>query len=310
MHENNHLTNTLNTVRVCKALRDKDAVDFTKSIILKHYQHFFDKEVAESMLDATFATLSEGQSNGINIINLKSDIKELAEKFFNENSDWFFSKYSEYKTKLKPNYYFSKVESEIEGKKVLDFGCGKGFMASYLHEKNFNVVAADVVDYREIEHTHIPFVKINEIHDVSKIFDVDTTLVITVLHHISNENLRSTLENLSKITKKLIIIEDVVDVYQLKNSEMISNNFTEEETKLVNLNEESKKNTIILMDFYGNIIIQGLTQINLPFEFKKTNEWSKILQECGFSDVKITPIGFPDISFHGYYQVMISCSTK
>lgn len=71
----------------------------------------------------------------------------------------------------------------------------------------------------------------------------------------------------------------------------------------------SRVNAINLADFYGNVVVQGLINMNLPFTFKTCDAWRNILASCDFDVKTISPVGFPEVSFHGFYQVKIVCDS-
>ncbi len=179
-------------------------------------------------------------------------------------------------------------------------------MSNYLKNNGFDIVSTDIIDYREICRKDIPFIKIEHTDKISKkIPKHDTSLLITVLHHISKRNVIGTLKELSKITKRLIIVEDIWDssyINQQKNTKNI--------VEFLKLSEKSKENAIKIMDFYGNVITQGLIEMNLPFQFKSTNEWKDILQKSGFSIKNVEFINLPKVSFHGFFQVKMVCDSN
>ena len=301
-------TDTLYMANLCKIIRDVDAINFVKKIIISNYKQFFKEDQSEILLiDKTFKLLADSQANGISISNLKQSIDFTFKNIYSsENMPNIFKKYNQYKSLLKPKYYYSLIKKDIIGKNILDFGTGKGHMYKFLFNNGFNSISADVIDYREIDDINIPFIKVNGTNDISsKIPSHDTSLLITVLHHISEEHVINSLKKLSKISKRLIIIEDVWDSSYISEQKKTKN--IEEFLKL---SETAKEDSIKLMDFYGNVVTQGLTNMNLPFQFKSIKEWKEILHKSGFSIKSIEFIGLPKVSFHGFFQVKIVCDTK
>lgn len=304
---NNIFSSTLNGIKLCKIIRNDEAVNFVKKIITYNYKKILkDSQDEISCVEEAFTTLKNGQSKKISISNLKNDISFISKNIYSDkNIPEIFKKYEKYKAVLKPKYYFSLIKNDILGNKILDFGTGKGYMSEFLFDNSYNSISADVIDYRETNNKNINFIKINNIKDISsKIPSHDTSLLITVLHHISGSYIVKTLKELSKISKRLIIIEDVWDSSFIEMQPKIKSI-----NEFLKLSEKSKEDSIKLMDFYGNIVTQGLTKMNLPFQFKNIEEWKNILQSSGFSVRSIEFIGLPKVSFHGFFQVKIVCDS-
>ncbi|MBU0974595.1 class I SAM-dependent methyltransferase [Patescibacteria group bacterium] len=311
LYSENILSNTINAIKLCKILRNKEAVVFVKKLIVTHYKKNFSEY--KPMILATDKALDElikGQINKTSIAKLKKSMNLISEYIYTtKNIPKFFKKYNLYKSSLKPKYYFSIIEKDIVGNKIIDFGTGKGYMSRYLFNQGFNVISADILDYRETNKNYIPFIKINYTDEISdKIPLQDTSLLLTVLHHISQKNIPDTLQELSKITKRLIIIEDIWDSSYIDENKKLLNN-SNNIKEFLKLSAKTKKDSIELMDFYGNVVTQGLIKMNLPFQFKSVESWKKILHESGFSVNNVEFIGLPQISFHGFFQIKIVCDS-
>lgn len=299
-----NLTNALNLIKVCAALRDPLAVNFVIEEIKHHYKNIFKSKKIYNHTEDIFYILRKSQIDRINITKLQKKIKEISSSdSFKTTNPIFFNEYFDYKRNKKPKYYFNLVKKDVLGSKILDFGCGKGFNAQYFSNQGYNVIGADVVGY--IEAGDVKFIKIRKISDISKIPETDTTLLFTVLHHIDKQNISKILLTLNKISNRLIIIEDTYDLEYFSDRILTDEN----SKKLLKLSEKSREHAIQLTDFYGNVISQNLTKINLSFQFKKVSEWKTILQEAGFKNIKVTPLGFPKVSFHGFFQIKIVCDS-
>ncbi|MCB9813649.1 MAG: hypothetical protein H6772_04555 [Pseudomonadales bacterium] len=310
-HSETILTDVVNSINLCKLLRNENVIEFVKYVITEHYHCIFSSNKYSSILiDQTFKILQESQQKNLSIINLKNSINFISKNIYSKNkAEEFYKEYDLYKSFLKPNYYYSIIKNDIIGEKILDFGSGKGYMSKLILDKGFKIISSDVLDYREIKQSSIPFIKINSSSDISKrIIKNDTSILITVLHHISKSNLINTITELSKISKRLIIIEDVFDSKYIKKNNLNKNKKITEQ--FLNLSPKSQMESVMLMDFYGNIVTQGLTKMNLPFQFKSVSEWKFLLNKCGFKNIKIEYIGLPKISFHGFFQIKIVCDSK
>ena len=98
--------------------------------------------------------------------------------------------------------------------RILDFGAGSGMLNSIVNELGFhNLVSVDIdgVDFygdreqfRYYDGMHLPL----------KAGAVDATIILSVLHHIPPGVCSELLHQLSKITRKLLVIEDCWDTVQ------------------------------------------------------------------------------------------------
>ena len=295
--------------RICSALTDFTATEFVRKVFIKNYSNFFEENYAKKIINETFFRLTQSQKPKASIEMLESTLELLSKKIYrNKDNHQFFKTYSEYKSSLKPAYYYSVVSQNIIGNKVLDFGSGKGYLSKKFLEHKFTITSTDILNYSEVDSKQIPFIKLSSIDNISsRIHEIDTTIALTVLHHIAENQLSTVLRSLSKVTKRLIIIEDIVNP-EFFNNEQGSQSFPMNE--FLKLSPESRLNAVIITDFYGNVVTQNLRSMNLPFSFKTMEAWIEILTQNGFTVSSSEEIGFPKISFHGFYQAKIICDSN
>ncbi|PIY80608.1 MAG: hypothetical protein COY80_02035 [Candidatus Pacebacteria bacterium CG_4_10_14_0_8_um_filter_42_14] len=293
--------------RISRCVADPAAIVLLKEIFIDHYCNFFDKEFSKHVISNSFNILSSSQASGTDIPKLKDAMTKVSKLFYSKNDNSIFSKkYVLYKKLLKPKYYFEMTEKNFLGKRILDFGCGKGHFSNYSYSHGYTAIDADVLDYNEVHRQEIPFVQLRTTSDISKKIDtVDTTVCLTVLHHIEKEKIGDVLSKISLISRRLIVIEDVIDIETFKDK-----GITKLEKKMASLPEESRSCAVVLADFYGNVVAQGLSKMSLPFNFRTSGEWEKLLIKNGYSIKSVTPIGFPSVSFHGFFQVKIVCDSN
>ncbi|MEO9964836.1 MAG: class I SAM-dependent methyltransferase [Reichenbachiella sp.] len=119
-------------------------------------------------------------------MNLKKLVMRLWEKDTSRKLSWI-------------NQYLSRRD------RILDIGCGPCFLVSALLNKGFEVTPIDVQNlsaYQQIKPIiyngrDLPFEKDS----------YDVALLLTVLHHI--RDVRATIREAKRVSKKIIIIEDV-----------------------------------------------------------------------------------------------------
>src|SRR5262249_10074483 len=128
-------------------------------------------------------------------------------------SFWFNEIYHRYKTKTKPETDFQQLKKLLPGERVLDYGCGSGYLAARLARGGDKVFTADVLDYRYKEAKSLPFVGMTSPTDIPYADDsVDVALVQAVLHHINPADLPLVLRRLGKVARFALIKEDTYGV--------------------------------------------------------------------------------------------------
>src|ERR1700690_3539649 len=198
---------------VAGALRSPTVVDFVRSSVKAGYLEFFGAYSDEvcGMVDDAFDRLSQSQSARVDPERLVNVTSELLEDTFRKSdpSFWFNRIYHQYKTQTKPEAYFHRLQKLLPGQRVLDYGCGSGYLAARLARGGYTVFTTDVLDYRYAEARHLPFVQMASATDISYPDDsVDVALVLAVLHHINPDDLPGVIERLRKIARYAVIKED------------------------------------------------------------------------------------------------------
>jgi 2-polyprenyl-3-methyl-5-hydroxy-6-metoxy-1,4-benzoquinol methylase len=158
---------------------------------------------------------------------------------------------------------FSQIQNYIEGKDIIDIGCGTGHLSKILKDEGYDIVAIDIknrIQVRDIE----PIVY-DGLHVPSLDNAYDVALLMTVLHHTSNPF--AIIEEALRVAKRVIIIEDIYDTV-----------FEKYKTFLLD--------SIFNFEFFTH-----------PHSNKKDNEWRKYFNDNNmkliYSDYWITktPIG-------------------
>lgn len=301
---------TLRTV--CRALRSQEVVEFVHGSVEAGYEEYFvnHRGKVARLLDSAFAELADSQRDGIDPGGLASVTSRLLQESFSkgDSSHWFNAGYHHYKTKIKPEIDLQQLRPLIAGKRVLDYGCGSGYFAARLARDGYDVLTADVLDYRYEGAKRLPFVRMNSASEVPFANEsVDTAVIQAVLHHIGPKDLPRVLRGLRSIAGRLLIKEDT---YQLAPD---LPGFAETVaaqpllTRFVRMSPQAQWQSIALIDYFGNAIAQGIPEMNMPFEFKTVDQWRAILESNGFRVERVVLKGFEPGRMHKSCHVWLIC---
>jgi SAM-dependent methyltransferase len=297
-----------NPKQFCQILNNKKVVDFVKSLIIHNYLNFFDDEKKINLLvDQAFHHLTKTQQSKCDIEKIEKIANFISRKIFKKDDEnfWFNKGYQRYKAILKPNNQLETVEPYLNAKKILDFGCGRGYLANSLLLSGYHVCCTDVLDRRTDDVKHLLFRKMADPTVIPfEDNEVDIAIVSTVLHHIHNAYLPSLISELCRVSKRLIIIEDLP---YIENSDFNDTAFNGDINykRFRKLTEIERVQSCQLMDFFGNVIAQGVLEMNFPFEFKSVNEWVSTFSIYGFNLDKVDFLGFSDNDMHSFFKVVM-----
>ncbi|MGH9546753.1 MAG: class I SAM-dependent methyltransferase [Terriglobales bacterium] len=297
---------------VAGALRSPTVVDFVKSSVKAGYQEFFSAYRVEvcAMVDHTFDRLWRSQSDGADPDRLVETTSALLQDTFRKSdpSFWFNRIYHQYKTQIKPESDFERLQDLLPGKRVLDYGCGSGYLAARLAKGGYQVLTTDVLDYRYPEARHLPFVRMASATDISYPDDsVDVALVLAVLHHIDPKDLPGVLQRLGEISKFALIKEDTYGLPDQIEGLRESLGTQPLLRTFAGMTLDLQRQVLVLIDFFANAIAQGIPEMNMPFEFKTVTEWERVLLESGFRVNKSLVVGFEPGRMHKSCHVWLVC---
>jgi SAM-dependent methyltransferase len=297
---------------VADALRNPAVVEFVSATTKAGYREFFDaaNDQVCAMVDSTFERLAHSQQGGINAGKLVEVTSELLERTFckADPSFWFNQVYHRYKTQTKPETDFQHLQKLLPGKRVLDYGCGSGYLASRLAKGGYEVFTADVLDYRYEEARRLPFVQMTSPTDIPYADDgVDVALVQAVLHHINPDDLPRVLRRLGKVARYALIKEDSYGVPE--RMEGLSEKLKSQPLLrwFVAMPLAVQHQVLVLIDFFSNAVAQGLPEMNMPFEFKTVTEWQQVLPDNGFIINKTILAGFEPGRMHMSCHIWLLC---
>ncbi|WP_165827874.1 class I SAM-dependent methyltransferase [Mycobacterium colombiense] len=277
------------------------ALNFTLTVLERSYKsHFpeYSSHVRSTLEDAHKYLLAA--ANGC---ELYQAAEEVHERFFTSEGDgsWFSEGYSAYKSQRKPVQDFNNFADAISGSTVLDFGSGRGHLAALIAGAGFDCYTTDVMDYRGADAAHLPFRQMASPVDVPYADDTfDSAIVKTVLHHVDEPHLIPLLINLRRVARRLIIEEDTYAVPARPQG------VAEEQIELIEFNkldERDQFQALVLIDFFGNAVAQGLVDMNFGCQFKRVSEWQSIFNSLGFRVVETDIVGFRPGNIHKACQV-------
>lgn len=297
---------------VADALRKPRVVEFVRASVKAGYLEFFGAHSDQvcRMVDDAFDRLSQSQSDGVDSDQLVEATSALLDDTFRKSdpSFWFNRIYHHYKTQTKPENDFQRLQKLLPGKRVLDYGCGSGYLAARLARGGYKVFTTDVLDYRYPEARHLPFVQMASATDISYPDDsVDVALVLAVLHHINPDDLPRVMQRLRKIARYALIKEDT---YGLPDqAEGLAESLTTQPLlrAFVSMTLAVQQQVLVLIDFFANAIAQGLPEMNMPFEFKTVTAWEQVLLNNGFRVNQSLVAGFEPGRMHKSCHVWLVC---
>jgi len=206
---------------------------------------------------------------------------------------WFTQAYRHYKRDVKPLMRFSQIAPQLMGRRILDFGAGDGALANLLHRLGYQVTLTDVLDYRNTDAQALPFVPMIE-PGIVPFADgsFDTALVLLTLHHIDPANLSSVLSGLRRVARRVVVEEEC---YALPSNLVGMNAALAHDALLgefVAMTPSDQLDYLMLLDYFGNVVVGGLQQINLPFQFKTVDDWQAVFAKHGLVMVQALLLGF------------------
>ncbi len=276
------------------------------------YLEFFGAYSGEvcRLVDRSFDELARSQSDGVDPGRLVEVTSALLRDTFKKSdpSFWFNRVYHQYKTQAKPEADFQRLQKLLPGKRVLDYGCGSGYLAARLARGGYTVFTTDVLDYRYPEARHLPFVQMAAPTDIAYPDDsVDVALVLAVLHHINPEDLPRVIQKLGKIATYALIKEDTYGLSD--HGEGLADSLATQSLLRVftGMTPEAQVQVLVLIDFFANAIAQGIPEMNMPFEFKTVSGWEQVLRQNGFRVNRTVVAGFEPGLMHKSCHVWLVC---
>jgi 2-polyprenyl-3-methyl-5-hydroxy-6-metoxy-1,4-benzoquinol methylase len=281
--------------QINKVLRNKPIYNFFKKTITDGYLDNANghKSEMERLLKEAFSYIEKSIDEGTDINEV---IKTLSDEIFktNDSNFWFTNLYSTFKKEIKPIGILNLYEEYLVGKKILNVGCGDGIYSKFFAEHGYEVSMTDVMDFRDKSTYTIPFrqmtiPRIIPYEDKS----VDTTVILSVLHHANVEDVEHILREAKRVSKKRIIVEEESFGIQENESEFEEKIESDKRLKeFIAKSDDEQIQYMKLLDYFSNVVIMRVPDMNFPFGYKTINQWRQLFSKAGFKTVKTILIGF------------------
>jgi len=226
--------------------------------------------------------LKEALNGDMNAFNLKINaiVKEVFKK--DDETFWFNRFTHQYRSEVKIQMEYDKITPYLIGKKIVDIGSGSGRLPAKLAENGYEVYTADIIDYRADIAKNLPFSLINN-ECVTPYPDkvADSSLIILSFHHMDEKIMNQTLEEAKRLSKRLIVKEDV---YGIPNDNPQFRSVVESDNLLQEFCTFSLEDQFIILmlsDYVSNVFIHGRTDMSFAFEFHSIPEWRVIFNSNG-----------------------------
>lgn len=223
---------------------------------------------------------------------------------------WFTQAYRHYKRDVKPLMRFAHVEPWLVGRRVLDFGCGDGALAGLLHRQGYQVALTDVQDFRDTEVRTLSFMRMEKpgiVPFADRSFD--TVLAFSTLHHIDLTDLSSVLLGMRRVARRVVVEEEC---YALPSNFVGMSGALAHDALLgefVAMAPSDQLDYLKFLDYFGNVVVGGLQQINLPFQFKTVDDWQAVFAKHGFVVVQALLMGFQLAYLHRSSHIWFALDT-
>lgn len=297
---------------VCRALQNPTVVDFVRTSIKTGYFEILSapSEQISNLVDSAFEKMVGGQAGSQNPEKLIEVTRALLEDTFHKEDDsfWFNQAYHQYKTVSKPEADFQLLKGLIKGQRLLDYGCGSGYLAARLSKGGYQVYTTDVLDYRYPEAKGLPFVQMaSPIQTPYQDDSMDSALVQAVLHHIDPGFLDSVIQGIAQMARQVLIKEDCYGLYN--DLQGLEEKASQQPLlqAFIRLPLETQYLALVLIDFFANAIAQGIPKMNMPFAFHTVREWEAILLRNGLKVSQIILSGFEAGRMHKSCHVWFIC---
>lgn len=283
---------------VIKSTKSVRAISLVAQTLKKSYSEFeFISPRDTYIVDEMIAKLSSCNS----VTDLKRHANDYHVRIARRHSviSTFPKTYAKYKS-AKTKEEVRIIEPYISGKKVLDFGCGSGYFTMLLSHMGYDIKGSDTgnLTNRSVLMPDM-FVPVRSTGSYEKIAPkVDTTIIKSTLHHIDLGSQEDTLRIIANNTDRRIILDEEVfgDLGEYDSCEQSADFDSLKE--FVSLKEEDQKAYIILVDYIGNHILGGVSDMNMPFTFRNKSEWISVIAKAGFRLKSSIPLYFSKWQLH------------
>jgi len=185
---------------------------------------------------------------------------------------------------------YDEIKEYLVGDSLLDIGCGNGKISNLARHKFKRIQLIDVVRYVPAA-LNLQFLEYKEGNPLPTDEKFDTVLLLTVLHH-SMEPLELLKQAWQATRRRLIIIESVVGIHQVKPSVRYD---------LANLSDQNQIAFAAFVDWFYNRVLHD--DVPVPYNFTTVENWQSIFLQYKMNLIKTVDFG-QDIEIGPEYHVL------
>ena len=275
-------------------LGDSGVVAFAQMVLTESYVECTPGRgnAMRELLQRAFAMLSDARNDdSLFQVTVSYLVREVFKK--DDPQFWFNQIYNNYRRQIKPERRVRNLSSWILGNRILDLGSGDGLTGQMLRNLGYQVGLADVLDYRDDMAKDLPFTLLRNPHELpypDRSFD--TAVLFAVLHHVAAQDLLPLLDELRRVSHRLVVEEDCYAVPD--NIEGLDLVLRDDRhlRAFMSMAPADQLRYLMFVDYFSNAITQGLTEMSVPFNFRTVQEWQALFLERGFEVRKILVRGF------------------
>ena len=300
-----------------EALQDPAAVFFAQTSLATSYARHCagHAAVVRGMVAEVFCTLTSAARQPETLL---AEAQRLSLTLFQSDDPtyWFMETYNRYKMGVRQEHDYQNLQRMLAGQRILDFGCGSGLTAVRLGQGGYDVVTADILDYRSPTARHLPFVPLRspkELPFADGAFDA--AVALSVIHHIDSDKIPVILAELARVARQVLLVEDVYGVDQATlaladcaiDGPFDGTGADDILRQYMALNRRQQYLALVLLDFVPNMVVLGITDMNMPYQFKTLGEWGRLLNASGLHLPHVHLCGFETYRMHPSYRAWLSC---
>jgi len=303
---------------------------FLKGLKIKKVYDYLQKLVG--YMYGAYGISEEDVNSMLSIIESAGSSKNAVKAVYVAGMEWndsenkFGAKYRAYKTSTQPDIRSDLVRQFVKGPKVFDIATGNMSMlykvVGPLSEVTM-AIGSDIVTEEKLkvikEKDHrldfIQQTRPDKLPEEIKDHSFNTVIIIGALHHMTDETIMSILKEAYRILKpdgQLVVLEDTASTAE----PMKFKGTYEEQTRLKlskefnKLTREQQNYVFAIVDWMGNHLVQGVTEIPLSFNFKTREELCDIFSKAGFDVREEVYLGITPYKFHTHPELIFKLTPK
>lgn len=277
-----------------------EVFDFARGVITQGYTECTPgrEQDTRRLLGQAFALLVESAGDPASFSAALDTLR--SQVFRKQDPDFWFNRiYKQYKRGFKPQRRLANLRPWLLGETLLDLGCGDGLTSLALHGAGFHPSLTDVLDYRDPAARDLPFQAMSDPAALPYAGEhFDNALLLAVLNHVDGAALDPLLDGLRSRAGRVIVEEDTFDLpaglpglQEVLAGDVMLRRFMQ-------LPPEDQLRYLMFIDYFANALTQGITEMEIPFNFRPLEEWRLLFEAHGFRIHAIQVMGFQPLFFN------------